>query len=59
MLNETLVLHHFDFDSFRIFGFLDDFAMPTAQPASSVTRRENFEHDVQRAFYSGYLKNMD
>ena len=30
VLNETLVLHHFDFESFHIFGYLDDFAMPTA-----------------------------
>ena len=53
---ETLVVHHFEFDSICIFGFLDDFGMPTACPGTSATRHENFEHDVQWAFYSGYLK---
>jgi DDE superfamily endonuclease len=49
-------LHHFEFDSFRIFGFLDDFAMPTARPGNSATRRYGFLDDIQRAFYSGYLR---
>ena len=49
------ILHHFDFRSFGVFGFLDDFAMPTARPRDSVSRANNLKHDVQRAFYSGYL----
>lgn len=49
-------LHHFEFDSFRIFGFIDDFAMPTARPGNSATRRFGFLEDIQRAFYSGYLR---
>ncbi len=40
---------------FCIFGFLDDFAMPTARPGSSATRRHGYESDIQCAFYSGYL----
>ena len=45
----------FDVDSFRIFGFLDDFAMPTAYPGSSATSQHKFERDILRVFYSGYL----
>ena len=50
------ILHHFDFDSFCIFGFLDDFAMPTARPGSSATRQYDFDSDIQWVFYSGYLR---
>ncbi len=55
VLDRRWILHHFDFDSFCIFGFLDDFSMPTARPGSSATRRHDYESDIQRAFYSGYL----
>jgi hypothetical protein len=50
-VNAHWILHYFDFSSFRIFGFLDDFALPTARPSSGA-----FRHDIQRAFYSGYFK---
>jgi hypothetical protein len=56
VVDRRWILHHFDFSSFRIFGFLDDFAMPTARPGSSATRRHDYESDIQRAFYSGYLR---
>ena len=56
VVNEAFILHHFDFTTFRIFGFLDDFAMPTANPGNSANRREDYQHDIQRSFYSGYLK---
>ena len=56
VVDETWILHHFDFASFRIFGFLDDFAMPTARPGNRASRLFNFVHDIQRAFYSGYLR---
>jgi hypothetical protein len=49
------ILHHFGVDSFRIFGFLDDFAISTTHPGSSATRRHDYESDIQQAFYSGYL----
>jgi hypothetical protein len=55
VVDRRWILHHFNFDSFRIFDFLDDFAMPTACPGSSATRVHAFESDIQRAFYSGYL----
>ncbi len=38
------------------FGFLDDFAMLTARPGSSATRRHDCKSDIQCAFYSGYLR---
>jgi len=50
------ILHHFDFDTFRPFAFGDDMAMPTARPGDSATRNSNFAQDIQRAFYSGYLR---
>ena len=56
MVNQTWILHHFDFDTFRIFGFLDDMALPSARPASEAQRIHNFHQDIQRAFYSGYLR---
>ena len=56
VVRETIISHHFDFNSFRPFGFLDDFASPTAQPGNSVSRRKGPDHDIQRAVYSGYLK---
>ena len=50
------ILHRFSFDTFRIFGFLDDFGMPTARPGASATISNGFTDDIQRAFYSGYFK---
>lgn len=35
---------------------MDDFAIPLARPGSSARRNHHFEHDIQRAFYSGYLR---
>ena len=32
------ILHRFDFETFRIFGFLDDFGMPTARPGDTARR---------------------
>jgi hypothetical protein len=51
VVDRRWILHHFDFSSFRMFGFLDDFAMPTAHPGSSATRRHDYESNIQRAFY--------
>ena len=57
VVDETLIQHYFDFDTFRIFGFLDDFAQPTARPGITPTRLHDYAHDIQRAFYSGYLRS--
>jgi hypothetical protein len=56
VVHETIISHHFDFNSFRAFGFLDDFALPTARPGNSVSRRVGLDHEIQRAVYFGYLK---
>jgi hypothetical protein len=56
VVNSQWIQHTFDFGSFRIFGFLDDFAMPTARPGGWATRLHGFMVDIQRAFYSGYLR---
>jgi hypothetical protein len=57
VVDRRWILQHFDFDCFCFFGFLDDFAMPTACPGSWATRRHDYESDIQRAFYSGYLRH--
>ena len=56
VIDRRLIVHHFDFESFRPFGFLDDFCIPTARPGNRAQRMHNHQHDVQRAFYSGYLR---
>ena len=56
VVDRRWILHHFQFDSFCPFGFLDDFAIPTARPGSWTRKVNDFEHDIQRAFYSGYLR---
>ncbi len=50
------IRHHFEFESFCVFGFLDDFAIPTACPGNLPTRRQGFEANIQRPFYSRYLQ---
>jgi DDE superfamily endonuclease len=56
VIDRQWILHRFEYASFRVFGFLDDFALPTARPGNSASRREGFYDDIQRAFYSGYLR---
>jgi hypothetical protein len=56
VVDESLIHHHFDFDSFRIFDHLDAMANPTARMGDNASRREGFAHDIQRPFYSGYMK---
>ena len=43
------------FESFHIFGFLDDTGFRTTAPGINARRRIGFYDDVQRAFYSGYF----
>ena len=43
------------FESFRIFGFMDDVAFLMCRPGDSPRRRENYQHDIQEAFWSGYF----
>ena len=56
-VNEAWILHHFDFNTFRIFGFLDDLALRTARPGGEPSQRLNIVHNLQRSFYSGYLRS--
>ena len=56
VVDRQWILHHFEYDSFRVFGFLDDFALPTARPGNSANQREGFHENIQRAFYSGYFR---
>ena len=43
------------FESFRIFGFLDDTGFRTTVPDIGARRRLLFFYDIQRALYSGYI----
>ena len=45
------------FDSFRVFGFLDDTSIRTTAPGIEARRRNGFRDDIQRAFYSGYFSH--
>ena len=56
VVDQRWIVHHFDLASFRPFAFVDDFAIPTARPATNASRRNQLQHDIQRAFYSGYLR---
>jgi hypothetical protein len=47
---------YFDFNLFRPFGFVDDFSAETARPGDEARRREDYDPDIQRAFYSGYFR---
>ncbi len=55
VVDRQWILHHFEYDSFRVFGFLDNFALPTAHPGNLATQREGFYENIQRAIYSGYF----
>jgi hypothetical protein len=41
--------------NFSCFWFMNDFALPMAHPCSSPTRSQDYSHDIQCPFYSGYL----
>ena len=43
------------FETFRIFGFLDDTGFRTTVPGLSTRRTFGFHDDVQRSFYSAYF----
>jgi hypothetical protein len=53
VINEEWIIHHFDFQTFYIFGFMDVLALPIACPGNFASRIQDFSQDVQRAFYSG------
>jgi len=51
----TIVLLSIPFESFRIFGFLDDTGFRTTAPGIASRRVNGFFDDVQRSFYSAYF----
>jgi hypothetical protein len=55
VVDRQWILHHFEYDCFCNFGFLDDFAHPTARPWNLATQREGFYENSQRAFYLRYF----
>jgi hypothetical protein len=56
VVDTRLIRHHFHVDSFHPFGFMDDFAIPSAHPGSSTRQNHHFQHYIQCTFYySGHL----
>ncbi len=55
VVDRQWIFHHLEYDFFCVFGFLDNFALPTACRGNSATRREGFHENIQRAFYLGYF----
>ena len=56
VVEESWILLYFGFNTFGIFGFLDDFALRTGRPAGEYSRLRATIPDIQRAFYSGYFR---
>ena len=56
LVDSDWVYAEFDYRFFRPFAFMDDYGAETARPAEEARRRENYELDIQRAFYSGYFR---
>jgi hypothetical protein len=56
VIDQQWVRHQFEFESFHVFCFLGDFAIPTACPGNSPTWRLGFDENIQRAFYLVYLQ---
>ena len=52
---DTLVELEIPFDSFRIFGFVDNTGFRTSAPGIEARRIMGFNDDIQRSFYSGYF----
>ena len=51
----TIVLLSIPFQSFRIFGFLDDTGFRTTAPGIASRRMNGYFDDAQRSFYSAYF----
>ena len=52
---QSLIQLEISFDSFRIFGFVDDTGFRTSAPDIETRRIMEFNDDIQRSFYSGYF----
>jgi hypothetical protein len=55
VVNQEWIHQHFDYDSFRIFGFVDCFEMECGRP-KDIKRSNGSLLDLQQALYSGYKK---
>ena len=55
VVNQEWITQNFDFDTFRIFGFVDCFEMECGR-SKDVRRSRGVLLDLQQAFYSGYKK---
>ena len=53
LVNERWITLNYNFDTFRPFGFLDDYALPTATP-STMRHTRWIVLDLQRSAQSGY-----
>jgi hypothetical protein len=54
-VNRKWILHSFDLETFQVFGFLDNFGMPTACPGDTARRRHGFANDIQQELFSRYF----
>ena len=52
---DTLIHIDIPFNTFRIFGMVDDTGFRTSAPGIEARRVMGFNDDVQRSFYSGYF----
>ena len=59
VVEESWILHNFDFNTFCIFGFLNNFALRTGRPAGEYSRLRAAIPDIQRAFYSVEMPGGD
>ena len=53
-VDREYIYQEFDFDTFQIFGFMDNFGMPTARPGDTARRGRGFVDDIQS--FSGYFR---
>ena len=53
--SSALVYIHIRFESFKIYGFLNDTRFHTTAPGREARRVYSFSDDIQRAFYSGHF----
>jgi hypothetical protein len=51
------VITDLPFEEFRVFGFIDDYGVRCLRPGDEATRVHGFTDDIQRAYYSGYLRD--
>ncbi len=53
LVDRAWIFHHFNFDTFRPFGFIDDFSIPTARPGDSP----NWSKNLHRIFKGPFTQD--